>query len=346
MIPSANNEKKNMDVRLQYILSLIVGFAFLYLCGSVGQYLAARFASYVVVSAVVMNRFLNLITILFVITGIIFAMVLYRQPAQKRASTNRISMIVFLALQVLLILALLVLGAPIASLYIENAEIIAAVIPALRTAAIPMILLTIVSVVVGLIVKRKSFLLILVADIIVFVLSLIFMFVGAYILHWGLNGIAIGLGIMQPVAALLPNIGGWQFGNEAQGSFSTATQIRSDGDSNHAVAQMFCPQCGARFSAEKKYCDQCGTELSVLVQPEATTSHPADSNVQDAPSGGFAVLGFFIPLVGLILFLVWHDSYPLRAKSAGKGALAGVITSVVLAVLSVVIQMVFLSSLF
>ena len=36
-------------------------------------------------------------------------------------------------------------------------------------------------------------------------------------------------------------------------------------------------------------------------------------------------LGFFIPIVGLILYLVWKDQTPLKAKSAGKGALIGAI---------------------
>jgi hypothetical protein len=51
----------------------------------------------------------------------------------------------------------------------------------------------------------------------------------------------------------------------------------------------------------------------------------ATANPLDAPSGGFAVLCFFIPLVGLILYLVWKDEYPLKAKSCGKGALIGAI---------------------
>jgi len=53
----------------------------------------------------------------------------------------------------------------------------------------------------------------------------------------------------------------------------------------------------------------------------------------DAPSAGYAVLGFFIPIVGLILFLVWTDDHPLRARSAGKGALTSVIIGVLLVIL-------------
>ena len=73
---------------------------------------------------------------------------------------------------------------------------------------------------------------------------------------------------------------------------------------------------------------------------------PVNTNTQDAPSGGFAVLSFFFPIVGLILYLVWHDTLPLRAKSAGKGALAGVITSVGLSILAALLQLAAFSQLF
>lgn len=48
---------------------------------------------------------------------------------------------------------------------------------------------------------------------------------------------------------------------------------------------------------------------------------------------GFAVLGFFFPIVGLILYLVWHTEYPLKAKSCGKGALIGFCVGVVAGIL-------------
>lgn len=57
----------------------------------------------------------------------------------------------------------------------------------------------------------------------------------------------------------------------------------------------------------------------------------------DHSSFGWALLGFCIPLVGLILYLVWKDNAPLKAKSAGKGALVSVIASVVLYIIYAVI---------
>lgn len=64
----------------------------------------------------------------------------------------------------------------------------------------------------------------------------------------------------------------------------------------------------------------------------------------DAPSTGFWFLGFFIPLVGLILYLVWKDQTPLKAKSCGKGALIGAIVWVVFSILWVVLVGVFVAN--
>lgn len=57
-------------------------------------------------------------------------------------------------------------------------------------------------------------------------------------------------------------------------------------------------------------------------QPAYSSGYSQQSN--DSGSFGWAVLGFFIPLVGLILWLVWKDTKPKSAKMAGIGALVGV----------------------
>ena len=57
-------------------------------------------------------------------------------------------------------------------------------------------------------------------------------------------------------------------------------------------------------------------------QPAYSPGYSQQGN--DSGSFGWAVLGFFIPLVGLILWLVWKDTKPKSAKMAGIGALVGV----------------------
>lgn len=59
----------------------------------------------------------------------------------------------------------------------------------------------------------------------------------------------------------------------------------------------------------------------------------------DKPSFWFSLLGFFFPIVGLILYLVYENKKPKRAKSAGKGALAGFITKIVISAAAVLISM-------
>ena len=346
MVQENNTVKNNEDTRVRRILSLIIGFVFFYLCGFVGKFLAARVSSYGTVAITIMNSFLNAVTILFVAVGIIFALVQHNQSEKKRAVTNKISLFIISAFQILLILALLVLGNQITALYIRPDLIFNILVPAFRAAAISMTLFSTISIVLGMMVKRKSFLFLLLSYIIVFVLSVAAMFIGLGTLNWGVTGIAIGIGMIQPVVALLPNVENWS-GSAALNSIASFPVTQDNAETEKPTVQMFCPQCGTRLPAGTKYCDQCGSELKALLHPEpTTTSSSVSSKVEDAPSGGFAVLGFFIPLVGLILFLVWHDTYPLRAKSAGKGALAGVITGVALAILSIIIQLSLFARLF
>ena len=44
-------------------------------------------------------------------------------------------------------------------------------------------------------------------------------------------------------------------------------------------------------------------------------------------NSGWLLLGFFIPIVGLILYLVWKETSPSKAKAAGYGALIGFVIS-------------------
>jgi hypothetical protein len=57
--------------------------------------------------------------------------------------------------------------------------------------------------------------------------------------------------------------------------------------------------------------------------------------VEDKGSFGWAVLGFFFPLIGLILFLVWKNTRHGDAKKAGIGALVAVILDVIMCILYV-----------
>lgn len=100
---------------------------------------------------------------------------------------------------------------------------------------------------------------------------------------------------------------------------------------------MYCKNCGRSVDDTSSYCNNCGARIDN--KPNADVS-------EDNSNLGFAILGFFIPIVGLILFLIYEEKKPKRAKSAGKGALIGFITKIVLAIILVILYVVFATSLF
>ena len=100
---------------------------------------------------------------------------------------------------------------------------------------------------------------------------------------------------------------------------------------------MYCKNCGRTVDDTSPYCNNCGARIDN--KPNADVS-------EDSSSMGFTILGFFIPIIGLILFLVYEGKKPKRAKSAGKGALIGFITRIVLTIILVILYAVFATSLF
>lgn len=85
---------------------------------------------------------------------------------------------------------------------------------------------------------------------------------------------------------------------------------------------MFCPHCGKEILNNADICLGCGRSVRHITKPAQ----------QDSNSVGWWWLGFFFPLIGLILWLIWTGNTPLRARRAGWGALVGTIVSVALVV--------------
>lgn len=82
---------------------------------------------------------------------------------------------------------------------------------------------------------------------------------------------------------------------------------------------MYCAKCGAKQATNAQFCSECGNSLN----KETVETKQV---VNEGSTFGWGVLGFFIPLVGLILFLVWKKDRPKASKSSGIGALSGFIT--------------------
>lgn len=93
----------------------------------------------------------------------------------------------------------------------------------------------------------------------------------------------------------------------------------------------FCRKCGKEIWDSAVFCPHCGSRQDGVQQQVPQRQPYAD----DSGSIGWAILGFFVPLVGLILWLVWMDDKPKCAKMAGLGALAAVIFLVAIVIIYV-----------
>ena len=102
----------------------------------------------------------------------------------------------------------------------------------------------------------------------------------------------------------------------------------------------YCSKCGSEVDYNTQYCPKCGA-------PQSTSSYqppqrPADPH--DSGSIGWFILGFFVTIVGLILYLVWINDRPKDAKMAGLGALVGFIVGIVFSIIYVVVIIAMMST--
>lgn len=124
-----------------------------------------------------------------------------------------------------------------------------------------------------------------------------------------------------------------------------------------------CPHCGGVIKTIFNFnngenptsftvSDPGGTNRNSLVQGVNYTLPSNGRNVQNGGLGasstqvqsakeggtvGWGILGFFLPIVGFILWLVWKDEHPARSRSAGIGCLVSVCLGVVGSIIYIII---------
>jgi hypothetical protein len=97
----------------------------------------------------------------------------------------------------------------------------------------------------------------------------------------------------------------------------------------------YCQNCGEQVRENQDVCLSCGTHLKVAKK----------LTVEEGSTTGYGILGFFIPIVGLILYLLWQTERPKAAKSAGKGALIGFVINIVFSIVFMVIYFILMEEL-
>lgn len=113
----------------------------------------------------------------------------------------------------------------------------------------------------------------------------------------------------------------------------------------------YCPMCGCTVEDTAVFCSKCGAAVNTqsgyqtYTAGTGTNTYTAPSN-PDTGNMGWGVLGFFVPVAGLILYLCWMEERPKDARMAGKGALISVIAGVVLSIISGIIYAVAVAAMF
>lgn len=95
---------------------------------------------------------------------------------------------------------------------------------------------------------------------------------------------------------------------------------------------MYCHQCGKEVG-ESKFCPYCGASLEYQ-SSQSGYYEPIQQNISygredDESSFGFALLSFFVPIAGIVLYCLWYKEYPLKAKSCLKGFVSAIVLGVV-----------------
>ena len=101
---------------------------------------------------------------------------------------------------------------------------------------------------------------------------------------------------------------------------------------------MYCKNCGKEIDDNTAVCPYCNY-VQETAEYQASVNSQRQQIRSDSGNIGWGFLGCCIPIVGLIIFLVWHDKKPNTAKTAGIGALIAVVVSVLLGILNFAIQM-------
>lgn len=96
---------------------------------------------------------------------------------------------------------------------------------------------------------------------------------------------------------------------------------------------MYCKKCGILNDDKLNFCVNCGNKLK-----ETASEHSTGIN-----RIWYGVLGFIVPILGLIFYVAYKDDNPKISKTSFKGAVLGlalpIISSVIVLLLYVLLAL-------
>ncbi len=93
----------------------------------------------------------------------------------------------------------------------------------------------------------------------------------------------------------------------------------------------YCTYCGKALEDGASFCPNCGARVGATFSSEASFGSEGvrpDDKRDFTESTGILILSLFVPLAGLIFYLMWNETKPGKANSALKGLLIAVCLNV------------------
>ena len=92
----------------------------------------------------------------------------------------------------------------------------------------------------------------------------------------------------------------------------------------------YCTYCGSGIDDTASFCSNCGAKTGennsfASFDTSGTYTAPEKNNDENT---GILILSLFVPIIGLIFYLMWNETQPGKARSALKGLLISIILSV------------------
>lgn len=97
----------------------------------------------------------------------------------------------------------------------------------------------------------------------------------------------------------------------------------------------YCAQCGhplteqqdssIRPNEQTKYCVHCGNEIAsaAVVCPKCGCNVDSRQHSEDKASIILDIVALLCPIIGLVMYFVFHHNYPIKAKSVGIASIVG-----------------------
>ena len=96
---------------------------------------------------------------------------------------------------------------------------------------------------------------------------------------------------------------------------------------------MRCKYCGKQLDEGSVVCPRCGKsqggEVNLPPPPVEERYTPFDESADTSHLWKYMVIGFFVPLAGIILYFMWRYKKPRTAQACLKGALVCIAVGVV-----------------